>query len=158
MISEDVNAGNGITVCEADVQNRIKAVNAAFNSGKTFLPQDDVGLRRLDTFISESVQAMKLDVEGHELAVVQGAEALLSGNNPSFAIVWYMQANFNRELMSEEDQWKYVQFLDQWYAVSEHSFQGPFYDSGSIKNRTQRFGNIHPDLFCVRKELVSTST
>jgi len=84
--------------------------------------------------------------------MVQGAEGLLSTSNGG--IVWYIMANFNREMMSKDDQLWYLQFLDRMgYKISEKSFQGPFYDAAAVKDGTVKVEHHHPDLYLVRKEL-----
>lgn len=152
IISEDLNQGNGITICDQDAQQGVQAVTAMFKDRYKFLARDKITVRRLDAMLSEEVQVMKIDVEGHEKQMVQGAEGLLSTSNGG--IVWYIMANFNREMMSKDDQLWYLQFLDRMgYKVSEKSFQGPFYDAAAVKDETVKVEHHHPDLYLVRKEL-----
>ncbi|WIA35853.1 hypothetical protein OEZ86_004238 [Tetradesmus obliquus] len=152
IISEDLNQGNGITICDQDAQQGVQAVTAMFKDRYKFLARDKITVRRLDAMLSEEVQVMKIDVEGHEKQMVQGAEGLLSTSNGG--IVWYIMANFNREMMSKDDQLWYLQFLDRMgYKISEKSFQGPFYDAAAVKDGTVKVEHHHPDLYLVRKEL-----
>jgi FkbM family methyltransferase len=62
-----------------------------------------ISIRRLDDLLSEDVQVMKIDVEGYELEVLQGAKELLSHHT-----VKYIMAECNTGIIGDAGKDKYL--------------------------------------------------
>lgn len=65
----------------------------AGNSGIKEVVELRVPIRTLDSFGLSNVAFLKIDVEGHEPAVLRGARALLAGNRPSILIELELRHN-----------------------------------------------------------------
>jgi len=56
------------------------------NSGIKKIDECDVEIKRLDAFDFENLDFIKIDVEGHELAVLQGGQRLLEIHRPTILV------------------------------------------------------------------------
>jgi FkbM family methyltransferase len=55
----------------------------------------EVGTVRLDDVVSEPVRAMKIDVEGHEMAVLEGAAQIIANDRPVLVLEANTQPHFD---------------------------------------------------------------
>ena len=62
------------------------ANNLQLNPGIASIDRARVALARLDDLVSEQVSFIKIDVEGHEEAVLRGATGLIARDHPSFLV------------------------------------------------------------------------
>jgi hypothetical protein len=72
---------------------------------------------------------MKIDVEGYEHKVLQGAAALLQARR-----VRYIMAECNTGIIGEDAGRAFIRFLDRvGYEVSPVSFRGPFWGGDEVR-------------------------
>ncbi|KAF6251798.1 S-adenosyl-L-methionine-dependent methyltransferase [Scenedesmus sp. NREL 46B-D3] len=140
-VSDQINVGDGHTVCgEEEVRKR------TLNTGYTI--RGTAAVRRLDSIVSEDVQVLKLDVEGFELQVLEGAALLLTKHRVNYILAACTFGGAPRQR-------KMLKFLDELgYLVSLDSFKGPWLEPAAVVNGTSRlpWNNI----FCARKELAQS--
>lgn len=90
-----------------------------------------------------------MDVEGHELSVLQGAEQLLAQHR-----VWHIMLEANRWSFGDEAAYKLLEFLvSHGYRVSVQGFKGPWIEEGDVKGKSVKWGG--DNLFAVHKELAA---
>ncbi|KAF8057927.1 Serine/threonine-protein phosphatase PP1 isozyme 1 [Scenedesmus sp. PABB004] len=154
IISGRTNRGDGHTICGAkDINEALRAQGASNN--ETYEVRGEMSVRRLDALLAEEVQVLKVDVEGFELQVLEGAAGLLAEH-----AVWYIMAECNGGIIGREGQQKYLRYLDRMgYYVSLHSFRGPFLNPAAIAAGSANLGGpgANPNLYCARRELVHPS-
>ncbi|WIA23238.1 hypothetical protein OEZ85_000010 [Tetradesmus obliquus] len=138
VVSDHINVGDGHTVCgEEQVRKRTD------NTGYTIRGKTSV--RRLDSILSEDIQVLKLDVEGFELQVLQGADSLLTKHRVNYILTACTFGGAPRQRQM-------LQLLDQWgYYISLDGFKGPWLDPAAVANGSSKlpWNNI----FCARKDL-----
>jgi hypothetical protein len=89
-----------------------------------------VSLARLDTVIREDVAFVKIDVEGHELSVLNGAVGLLERSQPVF-------------LVEAEDRHRKAATESVFEFFRRRSYSGFFIEDGDIVSVDQ----FDPDIF-----------
>lgn len=90
---------------------------------------------------------MKVDVEGHELRVLQGATNLLTKHR-----VWFIIAEANRDIVGEEGAYKVLTLLRSLgYRVSTKGFRGPWVTDAQVQQRTVRWRDVN--VFAAHAEL-----
>ncbi|WIA43697.1 hypothetical protein OEZ86_010128 [Tetradesmus obliquus] len=138
VVSDHINVGDGHTVCgEEQVRRRTD------NTGYTIRGKTSV--RRLDSILSEDIQVLKLDVEGFELQVLQGADSLLTKHRVNYILTACTFGGAPRQRQM-------LKLLDQWgYLISLEGFQGPWLQPAAVANGSSKlpWNNI----FCARKDL-----
>lgn len=149
IISDTVNRGDGHTVCDKDPQTAV--MEAGWSNNHTYEVRGEMTVRRLDTLLAEDVQVMKIDVEGFELEVLQGAQGLLQKHN-----VWYIMAECNVGIIGRDGEQRFLRFLDSMgYYISTHSFSGPFLPVDRIRSGKASIPEPElANLFCVKKQLL----
>uniref|UniRef100_A0A383VEQ7 Methyltransferase FkbM domain-containing protein n=1 Tax=Tetradesmus obliquus TaxID=3088 RepID=A0A383VEQ7_TETOB len=103
IISDTVNRGDGHTVCDKDPQTAV--MEAGWSNNHTYEVRGEMTVRRLDTLLAEDVQVMKIDVEGFELEVLQGAQGLLQKHN-----VWYIMAECNIGIIGRDGEQRFLRW------------------------------------------------
>jgi hypothetical protein len=94
-----------------------------------------------------NMQVMKMDVEGHELKVLQGATNLLTKHKVSFII-----AEANRDIIGLEAAYEVQTFLrNLGYRVSTKGFKGPWVTDAQVQKRTVRWQDVN--VFAVHENL-----
>lgn len=90
---------------------------------------------------------MKLDVEGHEQDVLQGATSLLSKHR-----VWFILAEANRDIIGMEGAYKTLALLRSLgYRVSTKGFKGPWVTDAQVEQQTVRWRDVN--VFAVHEQL-----
>ncbi|WIA15478.1 hypothetical protein OEZ85_002118 [Tetradesmus obliquus] len=147
IISDTVNRGDGHTVCDRDPQTAV--MEAGWSNNHTYEVRGEMTVRRLDTLLAEDVQVMKIDVEGFELEVLQGAQGLLQQHN-----VWYIMAECNVGIIGRDGQHRFLRFLESMgYYISTHSFSGPFLPVDRIRSGKASIPEPElANLFCQRQQ------
>jgi FkbM family methyltransferase len=87
--------------------------------------RQEVMTARLDDFELENVGFVKIDVEGHELAVLHGAEQLISSDRPTIMI----------EIEEHEDRQSSLDAIIQFFRA--HSYSGAFLQKGRWRSIDQ---------------------
>ena len=90
----------------------------------------EVETRRIDDYDLTDVGFIKIDVEGHELAVLEGAEATLARHTPNLLIE-----------CNEEHQPDAVQRLGTW--LGEHGYTAVFVDGHQLLSINEYQRDIH---------------
>uniref|UniRef100_A0A383VXA9 Methyltransferase FkbM domain-containing protein n=1 Tax=Tetradesmus obliquus TaxID=3088 RepID=A0A383VXA9_TETOB len=107
IINGSGNNGDGHTVCDKDLAKVLEGHHAC----------------------GETMEVLKIDVEGFELQVLQGAEGLLQRH-----VVRYILAECNTGIVGRDSQIQYLQWFDSHgYRVSGRSFRGPFVHKKDIQ-------------------------
>lgn len=151
VISDAKNRGDGHTVCNSRTGGDGAIIGSAaatgggggpgdaeavarewtLKTGRKYEARGAVSLFRLDALVDEDVQVMKLDVEGHELEALKGADRLLRERR-----VWHLMAECDASLPSVGEAGKdaLLRLLDErGYYVSTFSFRGPYLSSRKIR-------------------------
>jgi hypothetical protein len=100
--------------------------------------RQDLIIRRLDDLLDETVRnslkglvsVLKIDVEGFEPLVFQGAKKFLTVVQPSFVMT---EVNMNTPAIVKS----YLEYMTQWYDVHENAFDGPILDLSALKDPAQ---------------------
>lgn len=114
--SNSQNAGDGVLLCEEQVQSMTHESKA------------EVALKRLDAFLQPGgpqVDLLKIDVEGHELAVLRSAEAFFR-RTPGHKPPAYIISEINPEAMRSAgyDPLEYLTFFaDRGYQIAYKEVQ-----------------------------------
>ncbi|WIA32034.1 hypothetical protein OEZ86_002886 [Tetradesmus obliquus] len=136
MISGNDNQGDGFTKCDEGKD---------YKAPDGYAVRGEMTTRRLDTLLAEDVLFMKMDVEGYEQQVLEGATALLREHN-----VWYIMAECNTGMIGEERGKQFIKFMhSQGYATSPFGFKGPFWSDADVQSGAARCSNIN--VFCVKQ-------
>lgn len=81
MFQRNVNANN-VTLWPYGLSNHEHKANQMFNSTVLQKGDGDIECRTLDSFGLTNVDFVKIDVDGFELALLEGATKTLTDNNP----------------------------------------------------------------------------
>uniref|UniRef100_A0A383VZ11 Methyltransferase FkbM domain-containing protein n=1 Tax=Tetradesmus obliquus TaxID=3088 RepID=A0A383VZ11_TETOB len=148
IINGSGNNGDGHTVCDKDLAKVLEGHHAC---GETMeVRQRDLYLLTMCAWVDGSeaaghtavrrcafkqadadmyIMVLKIDVEGFELQVLQGAEGLLQRH-----VVRYILAECNTGIVGRDSQIQYLQWFDSHgYRVSGRSFRGPFVHKKDIQ-------------------------
>jgi len=85
-LSEHTGASTMRVLVSDPGRSTIEAANALDDADGSPVETIDVPSSRLDDFDLDNVGFIKIDVEGHELAVLRGARATIERNRPTFLI------------------------------------------------------------------------
>jgi FkbM family methyltransferase len=112
------NEGNGMVLCDnKDVLN-----DKGF--GKSFIKDSEVEITTLNTFMpylyNKNIALMKLDVEGHELKVLEGGKELITKYHVPFVVLEY-SPGYLKEVGSEAKDLAQL-FVDNGYKISTKGF------------------------------------
>ena len=90
------NAGNGMVICE---DNKKRLWNGGL--GRIFFKDSEVEVTTLDSFMpylsNKNIALMKIDVEGHELEVLNGGKELITKYHVPFIVIEF-SPNYLREV------------------------------------------------------------
>ena len=111
------NEGNGMVKCD------INSINTIGLKSK-FIKESDVEITTLDSFMpylsDKNIALMKLDVEGHELEILNGGKELITKYHVPFVVLEF-SPSFLREIGSEPRQLAQF-FVDNGYKINIESF------------------------------------
>lgn len=106
---------------------------------KAFLGQyTDKDTQRIDDLIEETIDVLKMDIEGAEVSALRGAEKVLSKSHAYCAICAYHNRNDEREIKQLLREYGYVTGESKGYMLFGYDYH--FYDSLDIR-RGIVFGN-----------------
>ena len=145
--STPYNSQNGNVFCP-DVSGKFIAPDGYVSRGQ-------VNLIRLDELIKQDIYVMKVDVEGFEMDVLDGAKRLFDKY-----LVYYVLSEISDWMIKEKgrDARDYLRFwIDRGYSISIKGFNGPFLKF-ETRNEIQGLNageKFNVNIYCVHKSIVS---
>jgi FkbM family methyltransferase len=147
------HSGIGILAVSENREAGQLTEESATNSSSNFKQTYNVSLQRMDEVINDDIGVMKLDVEGHELAVLQGATKLIINRRirdivfeehkgyPS-AVSEFLEAHGYKIFRIWKGFWKPILHSPQQDYI--HPWEPPSFlatlDEERVKNRLQKSG------------------
>lgn len=120
IFSGDWNRGNGITDCKSKTREEAQA-----KLTERHFVRSEMELKRLDSVLKADVKVMKMDVEGYEPWVLDGAQALFSEFR-----VWFLVLECNQPVLEKVTGLNCVDLSKQLhllgFRLSITAFSGPF--------------------------------
>lgn len=120
-LSQTSNRGDGITACDEKTKQQLLAEGCELR-GHTLV-------RRMDDLWQEDVDVMKIDVEGHEQYVLQGASKLIQSKK-----VWYILI----EVWQKRTPLPVLATLMELYSISFTGFNGAAATLTEIETRLKQ--------------------
>ena len=116
------NAGNGMVICDKDKLNNTFL-------GKLFIKESEVEITTLNRFIpflsDKKIALMKIDVEGHELHVLEGGNYLITNYHVPFVVLEF-SPSYLKEAGSDPKNLAQF-FVDNGYKISIIGFLNKTY-------------------------------
>jgi FkbM family methyltransferase len=112
------NAGNGMVIC--DNKNKLNDTGL----GKMFIKESQVNITTLNTFMpylsDKNIALIKIDVEGHELEVLEGGKELIAKYHVPFICLEF-SPSYLKEVGSNPRQLAQL-FVDNGYKITSDGF------------------------------------
>jgi len=118
-------------------------MNRISNSNDTGLPSEEIQIRSLDEVLAElnteTVNAIKLDVEGYEFNVLKGARKTLEKFHPKL-LIEVSDINLKEQGSTPDQLFQFLLDLDYTIFIA---------DSNEKLDLQKDFTNIHFDIICL---------
>lgn len=149
------NSGNGITDCKSKTREEAQA-----KLTQEHYVRSEMEIKRLDSILHSDVKAIKMDVEGYEPLVLEGASGLFRDHK-----VWFIALECNQpvlEIIAGIDCVNLTKQLHELgYRVSAVKFSGPFIPVETKAGEDQLKSKVNANqykivnLFCSHKDIAA---
>ena len=116
--NQQKNAGNGMVICDN------KTILNDTGLGKMFIKESQVNITTLNTFMpylsDKNIALIKIDVEGHELEVLEGGKELITKYHVPFICLEF-SPSYLKEVGSDPRQLVQL-FVDNGYKITSDGF------------------------------------
>ena len=126
-----------------------------FTAPEGYVTRGEVNLARLDELVKQDIYVLKIDTEGYEMNVFDGADGLFDKY-----IVSYIMSELSDWMIKEKgrDAKEYLRFwIDRGYSISRHGFGGPFlkFESGKeVEGLQVGIVKFNVNIYCVHKSVL----
>lgn len=149
-ISAADNRGNSHTMCEGSAEQARRSLETKYHN--RYIVRSTTRTVPLDDVLHEDVQCMKLDTEGYELNILQGAKRIFTEHDVKF-----IMSEINTDILGVEGARRYMDFfVKRNYKLSFKSFRGPFINAALAAGSLDMSWKFNT-LYCVHQTVPTPS-